>query len=225
MITAKEFATQSAVWHRATPTLEQFTRWVNKKVVSIGYPVGQTSAAPRRSLIAESAFEATMRGTLPDAAAQEGARAQLRELPDAYERLPDLDRDEMVEAVGIQAVLGRYLRWHAVGQDSVEFRPSFEGCGVVQGAQGDIATETQLIEVKAVQRGIRGLDFRQVLTYAAMAHSKGQDFDAICILNPRQARYFRSSAEGLALDMGAGSWIELMQDLIAEMSDGLGVSG
>lgn len=224
LITAKDFAAQGTVWHRATPTLEQYTRWVNKNTLSIGYPVSQISSPNRRSLIAETAFEAVRRNAYPDAEVQSLARQQLRDLPDAAERSRDLDGEELVEAQNMQDLLGKYLRWHATNQGAIRFRPEFDGCGVVQRAQGDIATDRQLIEVKAVQRNVRSIDFRQALTYAAMAHSKGQTFDSICILNPRQGRYFRSSAEGLALDIGAGSWIELMQDLINQMSDDLTVS-
>lgn len=225
LISAKAFAAQSAVWHRATPTLEQFTRWVNRGPAAFGSAYVSSASAPeRRSLIAEVAFESAASGTSRITADVFGAaRRRLERLPH-HDQLPgNLTRQEREEAARIRRNIEAYLESYTKGAPP-RFRPLFSGCGIVEEAEGDVVAGTQLIEIKAVTRGFRGTDFRQVLTYAALAHAKSTSFETVALVNPRARTYYRSSAEGLALDIGAGSWVELMQDLIASMSELSGVS-
>jgi hypothetical protein len=172
--------------------------------------------------LAESAFEAVATSVSSDAAA-EVARRRLKGLR-GYEFLTaDLTEYESNESDLLASHLEAYLdRFQG---EKREFRPQFSGCGVVMAAEADIRVANELIEVKAVQRSFGVGDFRQALTYVALAYSEGDEVEQICLLNPRRGCYFGVSVESLALDTGAGSRVELLQDLVAEMSSGLAVSG
>lgn len=214
MITAEQFARQNAVWRRATPTLEQFTRWANKNCHRVGSIVTRRAAASRSALIAETSF---MRLTYLDAqTAEECARKNLEKLPRSEDFSERLTSDELIEVAGLRANLGLYLNHHVSGP--VQPAPEFPGCGVVLKANGDVLAGSELIEVKTVLRLFRGTDLRQVLTYAALAYSIDRGIDRITLLNPRLGIFFTSTASDLALDIGAGSWVELMQDLVETMS-------
>lgn len=174
--------------------------------------------------MAETAFEACSRGTSPDSDAQQAAFEQIRSLASTEESGPPLNSAEADEAAQLQNRLQLGLDFIRSKSELIEFRSKVEGCGVVQPASCDITQGDQLIEVKAVHRGFRSLDFRQLLTYAALGYANDRYFSSVCLLNPREAKYFRAGVSDIALDVGAGSWVELMQDLINEMTEGLAVS-
>lgn len=98
------------------------------------------------------------------------------------------------------------------------FRPAFPGCGVVEPCVGDILLGDTLIEVKTVDRLFRGLDFRQAIVYAVLADFGTNTIENIQLLNPRLSLEYTTSCQELALDLGAGSWVELRLNLREAMS-------
>jgi len=214
MITAEQFARQNAVWHRATPTLEQYTRWANKNSKPVGSRVIRRASASRSALIAETSF---VQLTYPDPqTAEELARKYVEKLPRSQNVSERLNSDEFIEVDGLRTNLELYLKHYVRGP--VSRAPEFPGCGVVLRANGDVLAGSELIEVKSVERLFRGTDLRQALTYAALAYSVDRKIDRITLLNPRRGIFFTSTASDLALDIGAGSWVELMHDLVETMS-------
>lgn len=218
MITAKTFASLGSVWHVSVPSLEQFTRWVNSKPRTYARPVARTGDAKRSALIAETAFvQATARvGNRGDSESK--ARALLERLPGPPEGGP-LTSEERLEVRS----LARNLRGFVPIDDDEEIQsiinPAFPGCGFVAPAFGDILEGKHLTEVKTVERGFRGLDFRQALTYCALGYAAGLEIDRLTLVNPRRAVYFRTSTTSLARDLGAASWIDLMHNLVNAMTD------
>ncbi|MGL5823817.1 MAG: hypothetical protein ACRCYU_03100 [Nocardioides sp.] len=220
MISAKAFANQASVWHRVTPALEHFTRWVNGNLTRTGMNVRRFGAQDRAAFIAETAFEALARDSEPSLEVQDSVYKVLGGLPRAPDDEQRLSAIEKIEADDIVANLRSYLE---TLDERVEFRPKFPGCGTVEAARGDMLAGSKLIEVKTVQRGFRGTDFRQALTYAALAYADSVNLTNITLLNPRRGVYFSDDVQELALDLGAGSWVDLMQELLNLMS-GLDVS-
>lgn len=216
MISAEGFARQNGVWHRSTPTLENYMRWVNKNLYPIpgGGPVASSSAPSRNSLISEAAYLSVFR----DAPAAIGeARSLVTRLPRGEEAFAVLVPSELSEVALIRDNLEAFIRV-TKGHHEPEFQPYFEGCGVVEPAHGDILIGDELIEVKAVQRPFRSLDVRQLLTYAALAYAGDRAIRRLTLLNPRRSWRFSVVSDELALDIGAASWVELMKDLIDAMS-------
>jgi hypothetical protein len=58
---------------------------------------------------------------------------------------------------------------------------------------------TTLYEVKCVERNLRSIDIRQVLTYCALNYQSRQfEIDEVCVVNPRRGIVFRFGVEALA---------------------------
>jgi hypothetical protein len=224
VISAKAFAAQSTVWHRCSPALEQFTRWVNRNLHPCGIGVVRLADPKRAALIAEAASAAAASGQAPTSALEVALQRFLAQLPGAATAVSHpLSPQERHEVRGLHRNIARYLEvWAA--EEEPKFAPLFPGCGAVDSANGDILVDGELIEVKAVERPFRGIDFRQAITYAALGYASDRFVERITLLNPRAATFYSASTQELALDIGAGSWVELMQDLVETMS-GFDVSG
>ncbi len=220
MISAEQFAHQNSVWHIATPSLEQFLRWMNHNLRHIGPPIAAMSDPLRNSFIAEAAFTAAATtGTITEA--ESVARGRVTKLPRGRSARSSLTPLENSEAGMIR---DRLLQYTMSATVAPVYRPSFAGSGVVDDAVGDIylPSAEELVEVKAVQRWFRGSDLRQVLTYASLA-GEGTPVTSVTLLNPRLGIFYKSSCEDLAQDIGAGSWVELRLGLLDFMS-GLALS-
>lgn len=213
MISVEQFTRQNSVWRQVAPTLDQFTRWANKNSKDVGRAIRRATGV-RSDLVAEVAFGMQQHENLGDAVAF--AQNRLKGLPRLTEISDSLSEAESLDARHLAENIRIYVDTY-LGH-SMEWSPKFSGCGRVLHAEGDLVAETTIIEIKSVERAFRGADFRQVLTYCAMAHSVGRQFSSMALLNPRLGTEFRSASEELALDIGAGSWVELMLDLIEAMS-------
>ncbi len=219
-MSAEEFAGQNSIWHGATPTLEQFTRWANQNARMYAHAVPVTTSPSRSALIAECAFQSLARG-LSIRDVEPSVRKHLVSLPRGESSNTPLLPVEAMESQRLRDNIESY-----VSPDSganVIYNPLIAGSGGISDARADVIVDTQLIEVKAVARGYRGLDFRQMLTYAALLYGTAGEVDTVTLLNPRAGSYFGVSCRDLSLDVGSGSWVELAADLVESMS-GLAVS-
>jgi hypothetical protein len=169
--------------------------------------------ASRHSFLSEAAFYSLFSDSTT---AEADARRFVTRLPRGAAASARITRVESIEVNQLKDNLTRYLQTNLSVLPT--FLPEFPGCGVVEPARGDILLGSELIEVKAVQRTFRGLDLRQAITYSALAHSNGQSVSFLTLLNPRWGMVYSSDVENLAMDVGAGSWVELMKDLIDAMS-------
>lgn len=217
MTTVREFVNQNSVWHSLMPTLDQFTRYINRHVLRLGRPVVALNTDRRSSLIAEVAFEIAATSGDHDSeksAIEERARAALGHLPGAESFAEEISVREWYEASELARNLSEFL-----GRRSgvAVYRPAIPGCGVVGPASADVLVGDELFEVKMVQRGFRSSDVRQAVTYCAMLHASGDAVRAVSLVNPREGHYFSSTVSGFALDAGSASWVELMQDLCLAM--------
>lgn len=223
MISVGNFARHSSVWSAVTPTLDEVVRLANSDKSSLGRAVPSLSQPARHSLIAETAFllakektSVTERGNLE---VEESARKFLVQLPRSEKLGDPLDDSEWWEVNEICDKIMSYTHW----MSDVEFSPMVPGCGVVDQAVADVATQFQLIEIKAVNRPFKALDLRQLLTYLAMFYAKGRNFENATVLNPRLGDYFSISLDSLCAGASGKAAVEVLQDLIEWMT-GLQVS-
>ena len=217
LITAKDFAGQSSVWRQVLPMLDRVVRWLNTQQSSLGGAVVSFGENQRHALIAETAFRAAAAGFSSNEAAvgsfELAARDALRLLPRGEFAGDGLTYNERREAV---KVCGKILRYVATLPEATFFSP-VPGCGVVLGAYCDIKSGSELVEVKAVTRPFRGLDLRQLITYATMYYAKGETITHLTLLNPRRARYVTMSVETITQGASGRSAVEAMQDLVTAM--------
>ncbi|WP_459805024.1 hypothetical protein [Herbidospora sp. RD11066] len=151
--------------------------------------------------------------TAPPFGVEGHARAFITDLVHGDADLDTLSRTEWQEAIQLCAAIQRYS---AVNSNAL-FLHRVPGCGVVDAATADIISGSELIEVKAVTRAFRALDFRQTLTYAAMYYASGFEVTRITLLNPRRGRFFSESLDLVASDSSGHGRVELMQHLISWM--------
>lgn len=218
LISAETFAVRnSGVWRELTPRLESFIRWANTSPVRVAKPTSSEVAVEERAVVAELgyvAFGRLLRGATarPTRAEASAVIARVSPLPGAADTIALSPR---IVAEGER--IGRCL-WHAVrmvDQHGIELRPKFPGCGVVDAAEGDAMAGRCLIEVKSVDRPLRGLDIRQLLVYCALDWAAGRphQIDAVAVVNPRLGVVYKYGLEALVLDVAGASSSELMDRL------------
>lgn len=224
MISVSDFANHASLWHHVAPTLEQVVRWSNSQQNSLGSAPASMGRPARRALISETAFRLTAAGYSPQSfssySLEDDARSFISMLPRGHVESYALTPIEWHDVKNLSVVINKYL-----GQQATPvFFPAIPGCGIVDSARADILIEDNLVEVKAVTRQFRALDFRQVLTYSAMLYASKSQIRRITLLNPRRARYVTGSLDELSMAASGRSAPELMQDLVNSMI-GLQVSG
>lgn len=210
MISAETFAARSTLWHGIVPSLDQYVRWMNQNVSRLGLGVLQ---------------EAESR---PDLTAVLGATWASR---------PDLDSEELVafavkgsslpvrpsEVREARAIAANILKYPSIAEDStLSWEHRLAGCGEVEACHVDLRIDSaHLVEIKAVSRAFRGLDLRQLLTYAAISESLSQPIEFLGLVNPRRGTFMTWNVGQLALDLGSRSYVELIASLQMQMSASL----
>ncbi len=99
--------------------------------------------------------------------------------------------------------------------------PSFDGCGFLNPAEGDIYTSSKLVEIKSGERSFGLTDFRQVLVYCMLNHfSRNKlDIQRIEVFNPRMGILFSETVDDFAIGMSSLTAIELFAELESYVSN------
>ncbi len=234
MTDARRFASvYTAFWQSIAPSCELFVRRAN----TYGYtrwdaPLPPPSLGARRSLCAEYAFSRfTVEHNLPKGARGRASPENVHALAwdSAVRRLSpyaaqglDLDtpfsEDEMADAT---LMVGRHRRFFSGGTDILVTRPVFPGCGFIDVSEGDVITGETLFEVKAVDRMVRSIDLRQLLTYAAL--NKGArtfSLSRIGIFNPRRGIFFEFELDDVCIGVSGSRAEVLLSEIIEAISGG-----
>lgn len=116
--------------------------------------------------------------------------------------------DSMMIAVRLQDF------FETEGAGALVIQPHFKGCGILDSCYGDLFLDGTLYEVKCVERNLRSIDIRQVLTYCALNYQSRQfEIDEVCILNPRRGISFRFGVESLAQKASGKNSSELFHQI------------
>ena len=100
------------------------------------------------------------------------------------------------------------------GPDDTVIQPRFKGCGILDSCYGDLFMGRTLYEVKCVERNLRGIDIRQVLTYCALNYQSQQfEIEEVCIVNPRRGISFTFDIEALAQKVSGKNSAELFHQI------------
>jgi hypothetical protein len=104
--------------------------------------------------------------------------------------------------------------FEAEGEDELKIQPRFKGCGILDSCYGDLLMGETLYEVKCVERNLRSIDIRQVLTYCALNYQSRQyEITEVCIVNPRRGISFRFGVESLAQQASGKNAAELLHQI------------
>lgn len=102
----------------------------------------------------------------------------------------------------------------AEGEGVLKIQPRFKGCGILDSCYGDLLMGETLYEVKCVERNLRSIDIRQVLTYCTLNYLSHQyKITEVCIVNPRRGISFRFGVESLAQQAAGKNAAELFHQI------------
>jgi hypothetical protein len=135
-----------------------------------------------------------------------------------------------VELLEANRLLGNLVQFIVDRPGNVELSPVIPGCGIVDRSSADILIEAMtpfedlptllLYEVKVVDRGFRAIDFRQLLTYAALMLAERRLPRLIGLVNPRRGVYFECDLNALCMDTAGVPAGDLLDRIIFEITSG-----
>ncbi|WP_256382790.1 hypothetical protein [Photobacterium toruni] len=129
-----------------------------------------------------------------------------------------LGNDEIHEILVLyKSIYARYV----ANSKLIYIEPEFSGCGFINQANGDIACDDTLIELKSGERNFSVMDLRQMLTYCALNHSMKTPFTIkkIEFFNPRMGIVYSEDIESFCQNLSALSSKELFSEIQKFITD------
>lgn len=218
--------------------MDAYVRAVNISSARFSPPIAKDVLPERRAFIAELAFEllkhaiATPGHELPRAgtgAAVDLVRDRIAELG-PYPKATIADPTD-VELSETRRLLANLLKFVEERQPlRIELSPEIAGCGVIDRCAADILLEYEvpwlpepvlrLYEVKVVDRSFRAIDFRQLLTYAALMLAQERRPSVVGLVNPRLGIYVECDVDELTMDTAGVPASELLDRIVFEVTAG-----
>lgn len=229
MISATEFCTgHSSSWRLLTPFMDMFVRQINRGMYERWYAPVRNRCEPQfRGFQSELAFvlvesvwksEGNLQRPVREITEEAIERARAR-LHRYRSRIPSEGYDlQKIDPLATLEIANRFRRKLMFFGD-LEFQPTFQGCGIIAAAVGDVRAGDRLVEVKNVERGFRSTDLRQVLLYSSLNFgSSGQIFSAVEIANLSQGQVFSMDLEELASSVSGTNALGLFQSILDAIS-------
>ena len=233
MITEKRFvSSHHAFWRELLPMGEHYIRTVNQELPRFCEPLKSYSSPRFHGIVNELAFRLFVRSTREDSSPEDlGAQAIADELAGALAfiksfrqhgrgPLPTPGEVELTEAIMLAQRTAAFFEQSSCGP--LLTQPRFPGCGWLSECEGDVLASTVLYEIKAGDRPFRMQDVKQVLVYCALNFAaKLYDIGDICLVNPREGRYFSESLSQLCELISGRSAMHVLSDVVeyASQSD------
>ena len=233
MIDASVFASSyNSFWKTNSPTFEHFVRQINLNGKRRVDPPMDVSLSKNNSLIAELGFSLFFHEKRNRDAETKLGRDAIHDFSysDAVHRISafgksgvhgfELTEGEFKESETISRRLSQFFNATLLAEE-IFLRPIFSGCGYIDASEGDIIFGDTLFEVKTVHRPVRGIDVKQLLTYAALNFSdKKFKIDMIGIFNPRLGICWSSSVEDVCQSVSGLSSQQFLSTLVQTISSG-----
>jgi hypothetical protein len=234
MIDASQFSTTyNAFWNQVAPAMEHFVRNMNRQRLRRAYPPLPPSLAANRGVVAEYAFAlfaeraqdadtgVARRAAEIRTAAWDATLLRLKPILKNLIVTPsELNQTELEEVVQLtDRLCGIFLAPDRQGR--LKVRPVFNGCGYVDASEADFICEGALYEVKTVERLFRGIDIRQVITYAALNFASSQhEITRLGLFNPRTGHIVQMGIDEVSIEIAGKGSQELFSEIIQAISSG-----
>lgn len=233
MISERQFSEQfSGFWNQCLPFLTpQVVAEMNVRGLPmtdfrgvIVKPLGPTQDPANNDLVAETGFgifSAAVQAEKPVHTIQNKGllRRISKDAIDRIFRLRGTESRSKVRALrGLEDAFKVASRledfFEDQGEGVLEIQPRFRGCGILDSCYGDLLKADTLYEVRCVERNLRSIDIRQVLTYCALNYQSRQyEIADICIVNPRRGISFKFGVESLAQQAAGKNAAELFHQI------------
>ena len=129
-----------------------------------------------------------------------------------------LELIELEEALDLAISLSSFFETSNLS--SLQFWPTFNGCGCIHKCKGDILYGNTLVEVKAGDRNFRINDIRQVVIYLALNFSSQQySIKNIELINPRTGLFFQSSVKTIIKECSGKMPVDIFSDIVEFISN------
>ena len=118
--------------------------------------------------------------------------------------------------------LFRLLYLHVQPQlNHINISPSFDGCGFLNKAEGDILSNNTLIEIKSGERSFSLVDFRQIVIYLTLNHySKDMHkIYSIELFNPRMGISYNEGVDDFCRNISSLDSRELFTEIQKFITD------
>ncbi len=233
MISEKQFSEQfSGFWNHCLPFLTpQVIAQMNVSGTPvpdsrgfIAKPLDATEDSANNDLVADTGFGIfaaatqagksvhSIRNTALLKRVTESAFARIKRLRNSEGKTEMKHLRGMDDSMAIAVRLEGFFENEKTGE--LVIQPSFKGCGILDSCYGDLFMGSTLYEVKCVERNLRSIDIRQVLTYCALNYQSRQfDIDHVCIVNPRRGISFRFGVEALTQKASGKNSAELFHQI------------
>jgi hypothetical protein len=220
----------TSTWRTLAPTIDLLVREVNLELYRREFPIMKSAvAAHRRGLINEIAFNVfcsslALDDTLiwSDNIVSGAVRHASRKIA-ALDKIPieQVNPPNEIELNDCIQQVKRLRAFFLDVRDTIEVLPKFPGAGFIETCEGDVYSDGTLFEIKAGHRPYKSVDFKQLLTYAALNYaSASRPLDRIGLFNPRMGTSFVAGLDVIAAEISGCSSVELLQEIIRVISSG-----
>ncbi len=231
MISERKLASGFAsLWHEVTPMADTYWRTQNLYTTHFARPIENIVNPQLRAFTSELAFETFFQQRDNSFVSRQGARALAITCAPRVVTYISRFADGIVPAVASEeeaaieealTLLNRLTMYfgEVEARKPLTIRPSFPGCGIVNDCQGDVVAGNTLYEVKAVDRGFRITDLRQLIIYAALGRSsRAFRFERLGLLNPRTSQCWVRDVDEISYAIAGTSGVELLDAVVEAIS-------
>jgi hypothetical protein len=230
MSSETRFATShSDFWQALLPMGDTYIRSHNLDQIGFTRPLHSTLAANRRGVVNEAGFlifhesiklsrrPLSLPSTRIDELLEDAAEYVSKLRQGGAVSLQELSGTGTSDALQIAEKLHQYF---SNEHSDILVKPSFLGCGWINGASGDVLCGTTLYEVKAGERHFRISDIRQLLCYCALDFSaKGYGIREVALINPRAGTLIKEDLEVLCQKLSGSSSADVLGEIVDYVSE------
>ncbi|GBE51785.1 hypothetical protein BMS3Bbin14_00239 [bacterium BMS3Bbin14] len=231
MISERKFSnTFSSFWKQLFPMGEHFVRRLNLACERDAPPLESSMPVNRdkRAVINELAFRFFKEKACNNKVNKKRMNELSNEVISYIENLSfsipkiyPLTQEELEESVALSNSLPSFFS--ATDLPSLEFWPSFRGCGSIHACKADIFYKDTLVEVKAGDRHFRINDIRQIITYLSLNFASHQYvINNIELINPRTGLYFQAPVKTIIEESSGKQPVDIFSDIVEFISNEIG---
>jgi hypothetical protein len=233
MISETYFASKyTSFWNDLLPGKNKYIRFVvNNNTETLEPPLESTDVPSSRGFINYIAFRLSIKcltkqigyhsldSLEPNSNLFQSVFDEAKLFIENFEETQHLTYDlHQKEVILIKEISKRiYRKYLAKIESGCKFfpEPSFQGCGIINSANGDIIIDNTLVEIKAGKRNFTINDIKQILVYATL-NSLSNAYEMLTnfeLYNPREGIIFHDSFENLCNELACASPYEIYSEI------------
>lgn len=233
MISETYFASKyTSFWKDLLPGKNKYIRYVvTNGMEKVEMPLESTDVPSSRGLINYIAFKLAVKGLTEEISYSllenlkwnselfQSVFDEAKLFIENFEGTQNLTYDLRTEEIPLIKEIAKriYCRYVVQIKHGCKFfpEPFFQGCGIINSANGDLIFDNVLVEIKAGKRNFLFNDIKQILVYATL-HSLNNAYGTLTLFelyNPREGISFRDSFANLCDELAYASPHEIYSEI------------